>query len=131
MPRDFSRTLRVADQIQRELADLVQNEIKDPRVRQITITAVEVTRDYSYAKVFYTTLCSKEENVLVEKGLEHAKGFLRTHLAHRMKLRITPQLHFVFDASVERGVRLSKLIDDAIAQDKATHHLDPDPEQTG
>ena len=75
MPRDFSRTLRVADQIQRELADLVQNEIKDPRVRQITITAVEVTRDYSNAKVFYTTLCSKEENVLVEKGLEHAKGF--------------------------------------------------------
>ncbi|NBQ70413.1 MAG: 30S ribosome-binding factor RbfA [Nitrosomonadaceae bacterium] len=131
MPRDFSRTLRVADQIQRELADLVQNEIKDPRVRQITITAVEVTRDYSNAKVFYTTLCSKEENVLVEKGLEHAKGFLRTHLAHRMKLRITPQLHFVFDASVERGVRLSKLIDEAIAQDKATHHLDPDPEQVG
>lgn len=131
MPRDFSRTLRVADQIQRELADLVQNEIKDPRVRQITITAVEVTRDYSNAKVFYTTLCSKEENVLVVKGLEHAKGFLRTHLAHRMKLRITPQLHFVFDASVERGVRLSKLIDEAIAQDKATHHLDPDPEQAG
>ena len=131
MPRDFSRTLRVADQIQRELADLVQNEIKDPRVRQITITAVEVTRDYSNAKVFYTTLCNKEENVLVEKGLEHARGFLRTHLAHRMKLRITPQLHFVFDASVERGVRLSKLIDEAIAQDKATHHLDPDPEQTG
>lgn len=131
MPRDFSRTLRVADQIQRELADLVQNEIKDPRVRQITITAVEVTRDYSNAKVFYTTLCNKEENVLVEKGLEHAKGFLRTHLAHRMKLRITPQLHFVFDASVERGVRLSKLIDEAIAQDKATHHLDPDPEQAG
>lgn len=126
MPRDFSRTLRVADQIQRELADLVQNEIKDPRVRQITITAVEVTRDYSNAKVFYTTLCNKEENVLVEKGLEHARGFLRTHLAHRMKLRITPQLHFVFDASVERGVRLSKLIDEAIAQDKATHHLDPD-----
>lgn len=131
MPRDFSRTLRVADQIQRELADLVQNEIKDPRVRQITITAVEVTRDYSNAKVFYTTLCNKEENVLVEKGLEHAKGFLRTHLAHRMKLRITPQLHFVFDASVERGVRLSKLIDEAIAQDKATHHLDPDTEQAG
>ena len=131
MPRDFSRTLRVADQIQRELADLVQNEIKDPRVRLITITAVEVTRDYSYAKVFYTTLCSKEENVLVEKGLEHAKGFLRTNLAHRMKLRVIPHLQFVFDESVERGVRLSKLIDDAIAQDKATHHLDPDPEQTG
>jgi ribosome-binding factor A len=127
MPKDFSRTLRVADQIQRELADLIQNEIKDPRVcHHVTITAVEVTRDYSYAKVFYTTLCNAEENLLVEKGLEHAKGFLRTHLAHRMKLRITPQLQFVFDESVERGVRLSKLIDEAIAQDKATHHLDPE-----
>ena len=127
MPKDFSRTLRVADQIQRELADLIQNEIKDPRVcHYVTITAVEVTRDYSYAKVFYTTLCNAEENLLVEKGLEHAKGFLRTHLAHRMKLRITPQLQFVFDESVERGVRLSKLIDEAIAQDKATHHLDPE-----
>lgn len=127
MPKDFSRTLRVADQIQRELADLIQNEIKDPRVcHHATITTVEITRDYSYAKVFYTTLCTPEENFLVEKGLEHAKGFLRTHLAHRMKLRITPQLHFVFDESVERGVRLSKLIDEAIAQDKATHHLDPE-----
>ncbi|MBS0298848.1 MAG: 30S ribosome-binding factor RbfA [Proteobacteria bacterium] len=127
MPKDFSRTLRVADQIQRELADLIQNEIKDPRVRHhVTITAVEVTRDYSNAKVFYTTLCTAEENLLVEKGLEHAKGFLRTHLAHRMKLRITPQLHFVFDESVERGIHLSKLIDEAIAQDQATHHLDPE-----
>lgn len=125
MPKDYSRTLRVADQIQRELADLIQNEIKDPRVK-ITITGVEVTRDYSYAKVFYTTLCNTEERFLVEKGLEHAKGYLRTNLAHRMKLRITPQLHFVFDESVERGMHLSKLIDEAIAQDKATHHIDPD-----
>ena len=126
MPKDYSRTLRVADQIQRELADLIQHEIKDPRVGQITITAVEVTRDYSHAKVFYTTLSSKEDNFLVEKGLEHAKGFLRSNLSHRMKLRIIPQLHFVYDESVERGVRLSKLIDEAIAQDQTSHHADPD-----
>ena len=126
MPKDYSRTLRVADQIQRELADLIQHEIKDPRVGQITITAVEVTRDYSHAKVFYTTLVSKEDNFLVEKGLEHAKGFLRSNLSHRMKLRIIPQLHFVYDESVERGVRLSKLIDEAIAQDQTSHHADPD-----
>jgi ribosome-binding factor A len=75
MPKDYSRTLRVADQIQRELADLIQNEIKDPRIGQITITAVEVTRDYSHAKVFFTTLASREEKFLVENGLEHAKGF--------------------------------------------------------
>lgn len=118
MPKDFSRTLRVADQIQRELADLLQNEIKDPRVGKVTITAVEVTRDYGHAKIFYTTLGSKEENFLAEKGLDHAKGFLRSSLSHRMKLRIIPQLHFVYDESVERGVRLSKLIDEAVAQEK-------------
>ncbi len=126
MPKDYSRTLRVADQIQRELADLIQNEIKDPRIRQITITAVEVTRDYSHAKVFFTTLASREEKFLVENGLEHAKGFLRSNLSHRMKLRITPELHFFYDESVERGVRLSKLIDEAIAQDKVNHPLDSD-----
>ncbi len=118
MPKDFSRTLRVADQIQRELADLLQNEIKDPRVGKVTITAVEVTRDYGHAKIFYTTLGSVEENFLAENGLDHAKGFLRSNLSHRMKLRVIPQLHFVYDESVERGVRLSKLIDEAIAQEK-------------
>ena len=126
MPKDYSRALRVADQIQRELADLLQNEIKDPRVGQVTITAVEVTRDYSHAKVFYTTLASKEEKFLVENGLEHAKGFLRSTLSHPMKLRITPQLHFIYDESVERGIRLSKLIDEAMAQDKITHQTDSD-----
>lgn len=126
MPKDYSRALRVADQIQRELADLIQHEIKDPRVGQVTIISVEVTRDYSHAKVFYTTLASKEEKFLVENGLEHAKGFLRSNLSHRMKLRITPQLHFIYDESVERGVRLSKLIDEAVAQDKIAHPTDSD-----
>lgn len=126
MPKDYSRTLRVADQIQRELADLIQHEIKDPRIGQVTITAVEVTRDYSHAKVFYTMLGSREEKFLVENGLEHAKGFLRSNLSHRMKLRITPQLQFIYDESVERGVRLSKLIDEAIAQDNITRPTDSD-----
>ena len=62
MPKDFSRTLRVADQIQRELADLLQNEIKDPRVGKVTITAVEVTRDYGHAKIFYTTFENFDKN---------------------------------------------------------------------
>ncbi len=124
MSKDYSRSLRVADQIQRELADLIQNEIKDPRIKQITLTSVEVTRDYSHAKVFYTTLANKEEAFLIENGLEHAKGFLRSNLSHRMKLRITPELHFIYDESVERGARLSKLIDDAVAQDIVLHRPD-------
>ncbi|MDH5481129.1 MAG: 30S ribosome-binding factor RbfA [Nitrosomonas sp.] len=115
MPKDYSRALRIADQIQRELADLLQHEVKDPRVGQITITGVEVARDYSHAKIFYTTLGGAEENILVEKGLDHANGFLRASLAHRIKLRIVPQLHFIYDESVERGMHLSKLIDEAVA----------------
>lgn len=118
MPRDFSRTLRIADQIQRELADLIDHEIKDPRIIKITLTGVEVDRDYAHAKVFYTTLGSKEENFLVEKGLEHASGFLRSQLSHRMKLRSVPQLNFVYDRSIEHGIHLSHLIDEAVAQEK-------------
>ena len=110
--------MRVADQIQRELADLLQHEIKDPRAKNITITSVEVTRDYSHAKVFYSILGNSEEIFLAQNGLENAKGFLRSQLSHRMQLRITPQLNFVYDESIERGTRLSKLIDDAVAQDK-------------
>jgi ribosome-binding factor A len=117
MPKDYSRTLRVADQIQRELADIISNEIKDPRVGMVNLTGVEVDRDYVHAKIFYTTLGSKEDNFLVEKGLLHATGFLRTTLAHRMRLRSVPQLHFIYDESVERGVRLSQLIDEAVAQE--------------
>ncbi len=121
MPKDYARTDRVAEQMQRELAELVRTEVKDPRVRMVTLTGVEVARDYSHAKVFYTTL--EGNHAQVQKGLERAAGFLRSQLAHAMKLRITPQLHFVFDASVERGAHLSKLIDDAIADD-ARHPKD-------
>lgn len=123
MPKDFSRTLRVADQIQRELADMLRNEIRDPRIGRITITAVEVARDYSHAKIFYTALVDQESHAGIEKGLENAKGFLRSNLAHRMKLRVIPQLHFVYDESIERGMHLSKLIDTAIAQDQAHHQV--------
>ncbi|UJP05041.1 MAG: 30S ribosome-binding factor RbfA [Nitrosomonas sp.] len=124
MPKDHTRPLRVADQIQRELADLMHNEIKDPRIGPVTITAVEVTRDYSHAKIFYTTLINHDDLSVVEKGLENAKGFLRSSLSHRIKLRVTPQLHFVYDQSIERGIRLSNLIDEAITQDQSLHHTD-------
>ncbi|GJL76067.1 MAG TPA: 30S ribosome-binding factor RbfA [Nitrosomonas sp.] len=117
MPKDFSRSLRVADQIQRELADLLRHEIKDPRIDHITITAVEVTRDYTYAKVFYTTLGESEKIPLIEKGLEKANGFLRSSLSKRIQLRVVPQLIFVYDKSVEHGAYMSKLIDEAVAQE--------------
>ena len=118
MPKDYSRTLRIADQVQRELADLIRNELKDRRVGMITLTDVEVSQDYAHAKIFYTTLGSEEDNFLTGKGLEHAARFLRSQLSHRLRLRVVPQLHFIYDESVERGIRLSQLIDKAVKQDE-------------
>ena len=119
MPKGYTRTDRIAEQIQREVAQMLRLEVKDPRVRMITLTGVEVTKDYSHAKVFYTSLDGVSDTV--QQGLEHASGYLRSQLAHSMKLRITPQLHFVYDPSIERGAHLSQLIDQAIASDKSLH----------
>lgn len=115
MAKDYARTDRIAEQIQRELAGLIRLEVKDPRVQKVTITGVEVTNDYSHAKVFYTTLDGASKHL--QEGLERAAGFLRSQLAHAMKLRVIPQLHFVYDVSIERGSHLSQLIDQAVASD--------------
>ncbi len=114
MPRDFSRTLRIAEQIQRDLAELLRIEVKDPRIGMVTLTDVEVTADYAHAKVFFTTLGDADQIAAATEGLTRAAGFLRHELGHRIKLRSIPQLHFIYDESVERGVRLSRLIDEAV-----------------
>ncbi|MDD5328461.1 MAG: 30S ribosome-binding factor RbfA [Sulfuricella sp.] len=119
MGKAFLRTGRVAEQIQRELAELIQLEVKDPRVGLVTLTSVEVTQDYAHARVYFTTMNTTGQARLAQAGLERAAGFLRSQLAHRMKLRIMPQLHFIYDTSVERGVQLSQLIDAAVSEDKA------------
>ena len=118
MPKGPARMLRVADQIQRELADIIRTELKDPRVAMITLTGVEVTADYAHAKVFYTLMGSAEQRAETEVGLKQAGGFLRSQLARRIKLHSIPQLHFVYDSSVERGFELSRLIDEAVAGSK-------------
>jgi len=115
MAKDYARTDRIAEQIQRELAQLIRLEVKDPRVTKVTITGVEVTKDYSHAKVFYTTLDGASKQL--QEGLDRTSGFLRSQLAHAMKLRVIPLLHFVYDASIERGTHLSQLIDQAVASD--------------
>ncbi len=115
MPRDFPRSRRIAEQIQRELADLIRLELKDPRVSGlVTITDVEVSQDQSHAKVFFTLLGDERQIGQTTEGLKRAAGFLRTQLGSRMKLRSVPQLDFRYDASVERGVRLARLIDEAV-----------------
>ena len=122
MPRDFPRASRLADQIQRDLSELVRMEIKDPRVGLVTITSVDVSRDLSHAKVYVTSLGDTASGEQAVAGLQHAAGFLRSQLARTLKARITPQLQFVFDASVERGIRLSQLIDEAVADSEQRTH---------
>lgn len=117
MPRDFPRSRRIAQQVQRELSDIIRLELKDPRVGMITITDVEVTPDAAHAKVYFTLLGDAAQVEETSATLAHAAGFLRSELAHRLKLRIVPQLVFKYDASVERGMRVSRLIDAALAED--------------
>jgi ribosome-binding factor A len=117
MPRDYPRSRRIAEQVQRELSEIIRLELKDPRVGMITITDVEVTADAAHAKVYFTLMGDAARIEATTAALTHAAGFLRSELAHRMKLRIVPQLSFKYDASVERGARLSQLIDAAVADD--------------
>ncbi|OQW69816.1 MAG: ribosome-binding factor A [Proteobacteria bacterium ST_bin12] len=115
MAKDFSRATRVAEQMQRELGDLLQFEVKDPRVGMVTVTQVEVTGDMAHAKIFYSAAKASDN---VQQGLEKSAGFLRTQIAKRMLLRTVPQLHFVYDASIDNGMRMAQLIDAARATDK-------------
>lgn len=117
----FARGERVAEQIRRDLVDLLR-QVKDPRLARllplVTLTDVEVSADYAHAKVFYTSLAGSERAAEIAQGLAHASGFLRRELGRRLHIHHIPELHFVFDASVERGTRLSQLIDAAVASDR-------------
>ena len=104
------RPQKVADLIQRELSDLLRRELRDPRVGMVTLTAVDVSPDLSHAKVFFTIL-EKEKQIETANALQRAAGFLRSQLAHRIKLYVTPELRFVHDDSIEHGDHLSQLID--------------------
>lgn len=120
---DSSRRQRVADQIQKELAGLIQREMKDPRLGMVTVSAVDVSRDLAYADVYITILGKNDtdERKQTLEILTRGGGFLRSKLARAMKLRIVPALRFRYDESIERGVRLSNLIEDARKKDQATN----------
>jgi len=116
--KEFSRSRRVGEQIQRELAELLQREINDPRLGMVTVSAVEVSRDLAVAKVYFTVLNPGHDVEQTFEGLSHASGFLRRELGKRMKLRVVPELRFQYDSSIEEGSRLSALIDKAVSGDK-------------
>lgn len=135
-----SRVQKVADQIRREIATLIQMEVNDPRVGMVSVTAVEVSKDLAYAKIYITVLNTLTDNnevnnsTLTEPGkldkleveenikaLNKAAGFLRSLLAKRLRTRTVPKLQFQYDGSVVIGQHLSNLIDDAIAADRDSH----------
>lgn len=112
--KGFQRSDRVAEQVRRDLADLIRSELKDPRVGMISLTAVELTPDYAHAKVFFTTL-DAEHLEEIERGLKRAAGFLRRELGRRIHIHTLPELHFIYDNSLEHGASMSLLIDKAAA----------------
>lgn len=118
MKKNNQRAHRVGDQIQKELADLLRNEVKDPRVGEVTVTHVDVTQDLSHATVHFTHLAGSDHAPATLEALTRVGGFLRSALAGRLDLYTVPQLHFAYDDSIEAGMRLSQLIDDAVAADK-------------
>ena len=117
----FPRSRRIGDQIQKDLSDIIRREFKDPRVGMVTVTAVEVSADYSHAKVYVSSPLGQESLLRTLEVLQEGAGFLRRQLGRRMMLRAMPQLHFLEDQTLDRAVVLSSLIDEAVASD-AQHH---------
>lgn len=117
MPKDFPRAQRVGDQIQRELSELIRDEVRDPRVEMITVTEVIVARDLAHAKVYVSKLGVEGEPTEALEGLNRAAGFLRSQLGKRMRVRTIPQLNFLYDNSFDRAAALSTLIDSVMPHD--------------
>ena len=113
MKKKSGRPQKLGDLIQREVSDLIRLEVRDPRVGMITITSVDVSPDMTHAKIFFTVL-EKDKLQDTLAGLKRSAGFLRAQLAKRVQMYTTPELRFVYDESVERGDRLSRLIDAAL-----------------
>jgi ribosome-binding factor A len=119
MAREFARTDRVGQEIQKEIAIILMREVKDPRLVMTTVSAVELTRDLAYAKIFVTFFSNEESEIKSSiEVLNEAAGFIRSLLAKKLRARIMPHLRFVYDSSMSEGVRMSSLVDKAVASDK-------------
>ncbi len=120
MQKDFSRTDRVAQQVQQEIAMILQRDFKDPRVGWVTVSSVDVTKDLAYVTVFVTLLGQEEEEEKIQKTIEilnKAQGFFRSEIGKRMRLRIVPEIKFAYDNSLVTGITMARKVDEAIAKD--------------
>ena len=107
------RAARIGEEIKKEVSDILKNSVKDPRLPEmLSITHVEVSRDYGHAKIYYSVMCPEGEKKEAEKALNSAVGYLRRELGQRIKLRRTPELNFILDDSIERVANMSKLIEE-------------------
>jgi ribosome-binding factor A len=119
MAKEFGRADRVSQQIQREIAMILQREIKDPRVGMATVSDVELTRDLQHAKVFVTFFLNEEDNIEAGiKVLNDASGYIRILLGKAMKLRVVPEIRFVYDKTLVEGMRISNLITNTVRDDQ-------------
>ena len=126
MAREFKRSDRVAQEIQKEIAVILQREVKDPRIGMVTVSDVEVSSDLAYAKVFVTFLFDHDEQAITQgmKGLEKAAPYIRTLLGKTMRCRIVPEIRFLYDESLVEGMRMSNLVSNVIREDEAKHKED-------
>ncbi|MCH8336427.1 MAG: 30S ribosome-binding factor RbfA [Proteobacteria bacterium] len=119
MPREFSRNQRLGAQLRRILSEVIRFESKDPGVADLTLTAVELSKDLSVAKIYFSLLNPDDDPKLALDGLQRASGFLRRRLGNELTVRHVPELRFVHDDSVAHGVQISRLIDDATDADSS------------
>lgn len=117
MPKEYTRSERLASQIQRELAGLIQSGLKDPRLGMPSILEVQVSKDIAYARVYFSVLNAEDAPDCLE-ALNRASGFLQREIGKRLKARVTPKLSFIYDDTDIRGRQMSDLIDSAVASDK-------------
>ena len=130
MAKEFSRARRVGQQLQREVAMILQREIKDPRIGMVTVSDVDVSGDLQHARVYVTFLNNDAESIETGlKGLSEASGYIRLLLGKAMQLRVVPELRFAYDKTLVEGMRISNLVTNTIRQDMARQQADDQPDE--
>lgn len=116
----MDRIDRISEEVRREMSDIIQNSIKDPRLPDfVSVTSVRVAKDLKHAKAYVSVLGTPEQKEEALKALVHAAGYIRREIGQRVRIRFTPEIHFELDNSIENGIRISKLIAETMAQSEA------------
>jgi ribosome-binding factor A len=126
MPREFHRSQRIAEEIQRSVSEIIRLRVKDPRLEKVTVTEVKVSRDLSHAKIYYSSFGLDADRELLAEALANSAGKIRQLLGREMRMRRVPELHFEYDLTLEQAQRVTRLIDEAVASDRAASD-DTDP----